>query len=278
MRQAGWFHRPTLTSPGQACSARRDPRAPSQVDLWVAATGVGSAPLPREHLDVLSPAERQRYGRFRCESDRRAYLVSRVLLRTALSHVTSGEVPLAGWRFDAAHGGKPKVAERAGLPRPHFSVSHCRQLVAVAVSATSELGVDVECLTRPADDAEPVEAVLAPEERAWLNRRPSRTQWADFVRLWTVKEAYAKWLGRGVGLDFASFEAAIDPPRIVRTETGQRPPENLYWIAQEIGVGRDVHALSLASSGPTSRRPVVRYRVLDVQRMEAEHGQARLAG
>jgi len=75
---------------------------------------------------------------------------------------------------------------------PYFSISHCKQGIAVAVD-DQPVGIDIEAI-RHADD-ELIERVMNNAERQGMDER-------KFTRLWTRKEAVVK--AQGVGIQ--SFE------------------------------------------------------------------------
>lgn len=225
------------------------------------------------YLDILSDRERQRYRRLQLEPDRRQYLVAHVLLRTALSRAAGGEVDPRRWRFTENDRGKPAVTPAEGLPCLHFSLSHCSGLAVVAVSSTCAVGVDIEPLKRTGTPT-PLDTILGPGERAWLQSRPPPVRWTDFTRLWTVKEAYAKLVGHGLSLDFTSFEVALDPVRMVRTETGGPQPDDLRLETREIHMGRRRYHLSLAARRPPVGVLAVTLRVLDSPLVELQHEQS----
>jgi 4'-phosphopantetheinyl transferase len=231
-----------------------------RIDIWAAPAGAGLALLPVSYLAILDDSERQRYRRLRRESDRRRYFAAHVLLRAALSRAAGGEVDARRWRFTEDDYGRPSVAPAAGLPCLHFNLSHSEALAVVAVSSTCAVGIDVEVL-RPNSASGPLDAVLAPGERAWLSRRPPAGRWIDFTRLWTLKEAYAKLVGHGLSLDPASFEVALDPVRMVRTETGAPQPDGLHLETHEIRIDDDPYQLSLAARSPSAGAPAVTLRV-----------------
>jgi phosphopantetheinyl transferase len=252
--------------------------AERRVDVWVAPVGRVVTDLPSFCLDLLSDVERGRLERLRLTSDRERYLVSRLLLRVALSRSSAEPVEPGDWRFTQCRGGKPMVEAAGGLPSLHFSLSRSRQVAVVAVSAACAVGVDVECLDR-ATGADPVDLVLSPGERRWLDGRPPAARARDFARLWTVKEAYAKLLGLGLSLDFASFEVALEPVRMVRTETGRQCPKDLYLATDEIRTADGSYQLSLAARRRAGARVGVTLHVVDSrlvatnedERKEARH-------
>lgn len=106
--------------------------------------------------------------------------------------------PLA-LRLATGRWGKPYLVDHD----LHFSLSHTRGLCALAVS-DRPVGIDVELATRDLRTA--VGRCSTLRERRRLTIRPN----VDVVAVWTVKEAYAKALGLGHRLTFASLET-IEP-------------------------------------------------------------------
>ena len=83
-----------------------------------------------------------------------------------------------------------------GKPMPingwHFSLSHSGSFWALAVDR-SEIGIDIEVPRVVSERV--VRRVLADDELP---------EQGDVLRTWVIKEAYAKLLGVGIGLDFRS--------------------------------------------------------------------------
>jgi 4'-phosphopantetheinyl transferase len=118
---------------------------------------------------------------------------------------------------DREAGGRP-VVRCAGATAPHVSVSHCRGLVAVAVSTLAPLGVDAERI-RPLPARQLARRWLPPGEHDWVAGTPQRHQAEAFLLLWTAKEAIGK--AYGVGLRGAGTHRPVPPPE------GWPPPERL---------------------------------------------------
>jgi len=251
-------------------------QAKSFVDLWI-----GPAQMPPEtltdYLNVISSEEQQRFGRLRLESDRRRYLVSRILLRTALTFASKGKVDPRFWRYETNKYGKLAIVKTVGLPRLNFSLSHSKRLAVVAVSSKFDVGIDIEFLDRTAV-VDPADVVLSRGERVWLSGRPSSSRWFDFLKLWTVKEAYVKLLGKGAFLDFSSFEIGMEPLRMVRTEAGDRQPADLHLTTREIRTNDGVYQLSLATRCRAFKSPRVALHVFDSRLIESKHQDLLRAG
>lgn len=86
--------------------------------------------------------------------------------------------------------GKPFIPE---YPEIKFNISHCKGLVVCGFS-DSDIGVDAEFIR----DFSPrvMERVFSEEEKEFVMSSEERNK--DFFRIWTLKEAYGKYLGTGL--------------------------------------------------------------------------------
>jgi 4'-phosphopantetheinyl transferase len=159
-------------------------------------------------LDAVEMACAETY---RQTADRERYLAARTLLRHALSKAAGGQVAPKDWKYREGPFGKPAMAP--GLPTLEFNVSHSGSCVAVAISPSEPIGIDIECLA-PDRRTGIVYEVLTESERDRLKKRSADEQWTEFVRIWTAKEACAKALGLGLSLDFQTIEVQMDPLRV----------------------------------------------------------------
>lgn len=97
---------------------------------------------------------------------------------------------------------------------PYFSISHCKQGIAVAVSETP-IGIDIEAI-RPFNEGLMRKTMNSEEQTHILS---SLNPEIEFIRLWTRKEAYVKMQGTGIIADMhdilcdvsdVSWEEVID--------------------------------------------------------------------
>jgi 4'-phosphopantetheinyl transferase len=167
--------------------------------LWTVDLDAG---LPAEGFRELSPAEQARANAFRFEHLRNRYVAAHVALRRILSRYAGA--PPEAVRFGAGPYGKP-LLERE--PRLAFNLSHAERFAMVAL-APAEIGVDIERL-RPVPDALAIAArFFHPEEVRLLEAAPAADD--AFLRLWTLKEAYLKYFGKGLSQPLNSF-SILDP-------------------------------------------------------------------
>jgi 4'-phosphopantetheinyl transferase len=152
---------------------------------------------------LLAPEERARATEITHTNRRNAYVASRGLLRAALTDASRGVVPADAWAFGTGPFGKPHVTAPEAMAM-RFSLSYTATLIAIAVSSRYELGVDVEAV--PGTVSEVPWQVLTQAERQFIRTLPADQQFAEFLNIWTMKEAYTKYLGVGASLDFRKVE------------------------------------------------------------------------
>jgi 4'-phosphopantetheinyl transferase len=151
----------------------------------------------------LSPEERQRAASFRFPRDRDRFIVVHGILRRVLdSYLPQAPTLIYGTN------GKPALA-CGGL---HFNLSHTDDRALIAVSATGELGVDLERVRLEPDAARIADYCFSPSERKALSLVPQARQAEAFFKCWTRKEAFVKALGDGLSYPLTEFSVSLDEP------------------------------------------------------------------
>jgi 4'-phosphopantetheinyl transferase len=155
----------------------------------------------------LGRDERERAGRLLSRRARDAYIVAHSLLRHALRQATGEDDPPL--RRDA--NGRPELASEHGDPPLRFSLSHTDGLAACALSWGGAVGIDVEAVVPALACAEVAETYFARAECDRLAAAPPRDRTEMFFRLWTLKEAMSKAMGRGLSPALKDFAFFFDP-------------------------------------------------------------------
>jgi len=191
----------------------RSGKARPEVVVCVAPASARSFLL--KFAEILRPAElyiaEHRYP----SSARQRFLATRVLLRLLLSRLVDGSISPGRWRLTTIPFGRPKLAEE-GFPPLSFNISHTHSGTVVAASRDTAVGVDVvdvETAGRDFAVTEGLSRCLSSRERIALREAGDSGREEAFLRLWSLKEAYAKLVGTGVHEDFANVEFAFDPLR-----------------------------------------------------------------
>ena len=233
--------------------------AAAEVDLWL-------APLPDRLPDdqvglcrsILNLEERDAVDRFQGRSRRDQALVARALLRRALTH-RLGRAP-ERWIFATQDCGRPCLIE-GQTPRPvDFNLAHTEGYVVCAVAEAAAVGVDVEPLSRADQLRRVAPRFLSGAESLALASLAPDLQDLRLVRLWTLKEAYAKALGAGLSMPLTDAVFSIcedrEPPGILcDTAPG--------WSFHALPAPPD-HAIALAVRIPGELIQIVRRDGLDL--------------
>ena len=141
-------------------------------------------------LPLLSEQRRQQALRFKHEQGRKTCAAAYLLLCEGLQREYGiAEPPI----FEYGEHGKPSII---GHPHIHFNLSHCRE-AALCVLSDRPVGADVESIGRYSQRL--ARYTMNDAELAQIARaaRPE----VEFVRLWTMKEAFLKRSGEGLRTD-----------------------------------------------------------------------------
>ncbi len=198
------------------------------------------------HLELakqLSKEEQNIWQSFRNERQRLDFLYGRMLLRQTLTEATGKGIPEAKWSIALDSYGRPTINGTAHLPALSFSISHSHKAVCVAVSGKFHVGLDIERIPEKAID---ISAALTPEEVKYLSGLEPSAQIKEVITIWTVKEAYSKFLGLGLFMDFQELTVDLAQDRLLlNDETGcpQSEPVNIFTKVIEAENNRYVMTL-----------------------------------
>jgi 4'-phosphopantetheinyl transferase len=197
---------------GDVDRRRRPADRRSQVVAWSLATEALEFPAIRMLEAWLDPAERARARRLAVPTDRRDFIAAHGLLREMLGR-TFELAPNELRLLPGARGAKPRMVA-PGCIDLDVNISHCRGLVACIGGFGCSVGIDAEAFDLEVDTSL-AEQFFSREEVRWLRSQPRRTASANFLRLWTLKEALAKADGGGLGIGLDRCVVLPDPPRLL---------------------------------------------------------------
>jgi 4'-phosphopantetheinyl transferase len=152
-------------------------------------------------LRVLLGRDWPRYRQFADPAARFRFAVSRLVVKYTAAAVL--EVAPVSLDLGYRPGGRPQL--RGLGAELDLSLAHSDELIAVAVSRSGPVGVDAEPADRPISVDLLREHICTVEEAAALEALPPAQRAEQLVRLWTLKEAYAKALGHGLRRRFDAF-------------------------------------------------------------------------
>lgn len=149
---------------------------------------------------VLSSDELVRADRFVREQDARAYLISHAELRRLLGeHLNVAPEALV---FEVDAHGKPFLV--SDNENTHFNISHSGDYALIGIGEVP-VGVDIERISDKSDYLAIAERFFTNDEYLYIVHQPVNRQLLAFYQVWTLKEAYVKALGRGLGYGLDTF-------------------------------------------------------------------------
>ena len=227
--------------------------SPHHVDIWLISTELGEEQV-QVYRQFLTQAELARAQKFKPVSKYREYIVTRGLLRQALSRVSG--LDMAGIDFDYGEHGKPCLGTGEPGETIAFNVSHSHGLALVALTLEGRLGVDLEKIRTEVEWRSLAQKYFSGAEARALDRYPQDSCMKAFFTCWTRKESFVKALGAGIAYGLKEFDVSIDPDEAYAALTIRRREEDAdQWLIKNIPVpGNYVAALALD-------RPACRFRL-----------------
>ena len=195
-------------------------------------------------------SERHEASRFVHMEDAARHLAGRALARRMLCAATGHTITAP---FARSPYGKPFCPQTS----MDFSISHCTDMVWVALCRTTTVGIDLEQL-RPLPDAAQLTSQLHPQERQSLLALPDSELEKAFFRCWTRKEAVLKACGTGLNTPLNSFcvhtgtqqnSWILSPPADSTRAAQSDTPATVLWTSHDISTTA-TYQCSVAASSP----------------------------
>lgn len=247
-----------------------EPAPGIQVFLATPEALLGPQPV-HDTLPFLDEQDRSHIARFRFPRDQNIATASRLLQRLAVAHCARiAPDSIADIRFSGEPGARPVVLAPTLARALFFSAANTRGMVACAVSASNNVGLDVEEIKEKLAP-ELVEHCCTAAERAELWSLPEQERRKAFFQLWTLKESYLK--ARGIGLEvsphligFVDSERSVGP--LFHADPGVEPHPG-HWHFRTVDAGPD-HAAALCI------HDAVEPPTIELWRAQWTHGELRL--
>lgn len=180
--------------------------SPMETHLWyVVPDQVKSASLLNRYMELLSPVEKKNVLSMPGDQLQKRALLARALVRTTIArYQINCHVDPRSLKFKKNMHGKPEVEWQSKdgwcQPHLHFNISHSSSIIACGVTMNAQIGIDVEEKQRKIKSN-----ILAFARRYFslheveylISISDTEVQRQEFIKLWTLKEAYVKALGKG---------------------------------------------------------------------------------
>jgi 4'-phosphopantetheinyl transferase len=168
-------------------------------------------------LYSLLPFEKQQaISSFRFDADKKLKICSEILIRCLICqtlHIKNKEI-----QFLLNDYGKPYLAY---FPSFEYNISHTKNAIAIGIS-DNPVGVDIEKIKR--FDFRMPKYSFTDNENSFLTSEQAN-QDRRFFEIWTKKEAYIKYSGKGLSIPLKSFDV---------TDTGFSPNLSSVQISDYI--------------------------------------------
>ena len=152
---------------------------------------------------ILSEEEKIRSNRFYFEIDQKNFTISRGILKLLLSKYLN-KLPKEIF-FESNNYGKPFIKNS----NIKFNISHTKEILALAFSFDTELGIDVEKIREIKLYQDIVKRFFSENEIKEFFSLPENEYQNTFFTIWTRKEAFIKAIGMGLSAKLDSFDVSI---------------------------------------------------------------------
>ena len=216
------------------------------IDVWRSRMDLPESEIRKFH-ETLSQQEQERAEKFTFPDKFEEYVVTRGLLRTALSHVL--EQSPDAFSFEYTTEKKPYLAKKFDGQCVSFNVSHSNGQSLVAISLDRNIGIDIEKIRNDVEHEKLAKRFFSLAEYEALKQYEGDTAQAFFAA-WTRKEAFVKAVGKGIAFGLNEFDVNIDPneaPQMLTTRWN--PDEVSKWYMSSIPTEADYIATVVADAG-----------------------------
>lgn len=157
-------------------------------------------------FEQMSSERKASVAKMQNEKKRNLRICADALCRKAISEFCG--VPAEEICFELSPAGKPYAKD---LPI-HFSISHSGDIAVCAVSK-DEIGIDIEKIRTV--NPRTYERFCTKNEARYIS-----TSENGFFEIWTLKEAYFKCIGTGLGADIKSVSFSVSGNKIICSQAG----------------------------------------------------------
>lgn len=177
-------------------------------------------------MKKISPKRRQVIEKYVFEKNKIQSMIAELLLRYIL-HTKYG-LNQEKIEFEYSKYGKPFL--KAPYNHIYFNLSHSGDFVACSVG-TSNVGIDVERLKE--SNLSFARRVLSEEEKQIWERKDIEEQIKMFYRLWTLKESYSKYVGKGLTIPFKTLSFKQEDKEVT-FHVDNRADHSCYFCVNEL--------------------------------------------
>jgi 4'-phosphopantetheinyl transferase len=203
----------------------------------------------RDSLVFLDPyldqRDRERAGQFRFEEDHARFVLGRCLVRKCLGLYLRRNAETIELAYTDR--GRPLLANDETV---QFSISHTHDLVAIALTAGAQIGIDLEYVQPDLNFVELAARIFSQDDLQTFQALSPREMPAAFFRAWTRKEAYLKARGEGIGERLRQVSVSWEAEEVGPVRDLENPTPAWRLLALPVPVN---YIGSLACADPAKR-------------------------
>ncbi len=179
---------------------------------------------------------------------RKMSLIGDILIRIVVSMKEGCSIN--NIEFEYNEYGKPRLK---GIDSLNFNISHSGDFVILAID-NKPIGVDIEKIQN-VDSVKIAKRFFTNEEFEWLMNQEEKI--VNFYKLWTLKECYIKFLGKGIGEYLKAFSFTINNKKnILLKADNTTNKNNIYFKNFNIGGN---YELSVCSHKKITSNEIILY-------------------
>lgn len=224
---------------------QKDPLDTKTVDVWRGELDTERR-LLRSYRQYMSCQENSVADRFVRRSDKNRYIFAHGMLRNVLgSYVGCHPKQL---ELHANSFGKPYIAYPESGKKIHFNLSHSLNIILLAVSNGSPVGIDVEFMRDMKDAKQIAIRNFSKTETDYLCSLSKDDFKINFFKYWTLKESFIKATGKGLSFPLGAFSVLL--PEATHSQVPINVPESdevgNRWIGYLLDPGNSYSAAMTA--------------------------------
>lgn len=209
-------------------------------------------------LTQLPLAEQHKVAQFLLPKDQKFaflsyYLQRLVIARTFDLRECFDRIPIARTKAN-----KPYYDQKDRASEWNYNVSHHGSVIAIATDIAHDIGIDLmDIHERPKVGKETffhqLESVFTSNEWSCIREGQEAEEYRRLYQFWTMKEAYLKARGIGLGLNLRQLECQLVPPRLTIDPDVEEISRRRNWCFHVEEVSG--HCLTLARDAEVDVRP-----------------------
>lgn len=164
-------------------------------------------------LHCLSEAEHNRIESMKIPQAKLTLAAAHTLKREELAKVVN--IPAADIEFVLGDHGKPAISPAQNPDNIEFNLSHAGDYVMFCISQNGPIGVDIERI-KDKSNLDIAERFFNPLEVKQI--KASANPNLCFFELWTLKEAFVKAIGLGIGYGLERFAVDAESGKLLAVE------------------------------------------------------------